>query len=103
MRPFESTDPLPKDIEKGADLEICAFFFWQSRAAGDGMIVHCSNQACIYHDSGLCKSESVYIQHKRCDTCCDRQKAANFMRMSYKARCSKRGGKYKADHTTPIK
>lgn len=103
MRPFESTDPLPKDNEKGADIESASFSFGKVKAAGDDMVVHCSNRACIYHDCGLCKSESIYIQRKRCDTCCDRHRAAELMRPSYKARCSKRGGKYKADHSKPIK
>ena len=67
------------------------------------MVVHCSNKRCIYHENGLCRSKSIHIQHKHCDTCCDKHKMAELMRAPYKARCSKRGGKYKADHMKPIK
>lgn len=37
MRPFESTDPLPKDNEKGADLKSASFSFGNVKL-GDGVI-----------------------------------------------------------------
>ena len=68
------------------------------------MQVYCDNRKCIYHGGkdGLCHSECVHYHNRLCNTFSHKGAIAELMQSAFNARCTKRGGKYKADHAKQI-